>query len=124
MKDGDEHTDDVVQEARGNGQWPETLSAIYGTFVNTLKRAGLGSDRAASLASSLTIELATYAGGRMLYLPSGFRIRMFAKHREIFHRHNGKNTQALATEYRVSTRAIQKIVAQQRALLRRSRANA
>lgn len=99
-----------------DARWAPTLAAMVAVLASTLKRQGIDEDQAARLATAGVLAQAEYAGGRMMYLPRGDRLRLALRDAEIWQRAKRGNINALAQEYGLSDIHIYRICKQQREL--------
>lgn len=110
---------DDLANIKDSARWPRTLSILHellSSYFN--KRRGMTVEAAAKEASECVSILATYFGGRPLYIPTGARLKNELRQREIYQQHNGRNTQELAEKYGVTDRCIHKIVKREMELAR------
>ena len=98
--------------------WPQTLLDLRDVLVALFVRRGSTADEAHDCAGACVMELAQYMGGRALYLPMGTRARLALRDAEIFRRANGRNTDALAQEFGLTQRHVQRVMAEQTRLRR------
>jgi Mor family transcriptional regulator len=101
-------------------RWPQTLADLFKVFEAYNRRQGMPAEKAALDARDRTILLGEYFGGRMFYMPKGDSLRTAALHALIWREHNGRNTEALAEKYGMNIISVYQVLAQQRALARRS----
>lgn len=97
-------------------RWAPTLAAMVAVLTAALKRQGIPEDEAPRLATAGVLAQAEYAGGRMMYLPRGDRLRLALRDAEIWQRAKRGNIDALAQEYGLSDIHIYRICKQQREL--------
>lgn len=106
----------------GDPAWPATLVEFVAVVSAELVRLHVTADTAEEHARRIVAALAHHCGGRPVYLPRGERLRTAIKHDAIYRAANGTNTDELAREHGMTTRAIQRIVADQAKLHRARRA--
>jgi len=108
-------------ESISDDKWPRTLAALVDVLIALYRSRGRAEDDAIAEARAVVLTLAQWQGGRPIYFPRGDRLLIALRNREIFHRHRGKNGEALAMEHGLTLRQIQVIVAEQYALQVRKR---
>ena len=96
--------------------WGPTLAAMVAVLTTALQRQGIPEDEAPRLAAAGVLAQAEYAGGRMMYLPRGDRLKIALRDYQIWQRAKRGNIQALADEYGLSDIHIYRICKQQREL--------
>ena len=97
-------------------KWAKTLVEYVQVLERLYVRQGKAEAESFKLAAASVLELAEFRGGRAEYLPRGDAIRTALKHAEIYRRCNGRNQQALADEFGMTTIQVYRIYRQQRAL--------
>lgn len=97
-------------------KWAGTLAEYFEVLMTTLRKRGRSADDALGDAAECVIALGQYCGGRQRYLPKGDRLREAVRDRMIWLEWRGNNRDALADKYQLSTRRIEQIVAEQRAI--------
>ncbi|UYC12269.1 Mor transcription activator family protein [Xanthomonas sp. CFBP 8445] len=97
-------------------RWAPMLAAMVAVLEATYRRLGLGDAQSAKLATAGVLAQAEYAGGRMLYLPRGDRLRKALRDAEIYHRARRGNIQQLAAEYGLTDIHIYRICREQKEL--------
>jgi Mor family transcriptional regulator len=109
------HLEDVD---RGNPRaWPQTLAELVDVFADHLqRRKGHASEAARKEAQDLTVVLATYFGGRQIYLPRNEKLRLALRDKQIWRAFDGKNIDLLEKRWRLTRQQVYNIIAQQRAL--------
>jgi Mor family transcriptional regulator len=80
------------------------------------RKHGRAEDEALTEAQQVVALIAQDQGGRPIYLPRGDRLRQALVARQIYHLHNGRNTEQLADRFGMTVRSVQRIYAEQRAL--------
>lgn len=94
--------------------FPQTLSEILDVIEDFFGRRGMQKTEASKLAHGVVRELATYFGGRPVYVPRGDRFTRALRNRAIFEAFNGTNVQNLAREHRISTKQVYEILSKER----------
>ncbi|TVP15759.1 hypothetical protein AYI87_04655 [Shewanella sp. KCT] len=89
------------------------MAFLVDLFDARLKKEGID---AAGLADKLILELAFYGGGRDFYVPNGARLKAALKAIHIYREFNGRNTNELAFKYCFTSRRIDQIIQEQRAI--------
>lgn len=102
-------------------RWPKLLQEFIDVLSAHFVRRGFDKAKADEEAKAATFALASYLGGRQVYIPFGQRLKTALLHVEIFRRANGQNTRELADEYGLTDRRIQQIVQEQTAHHRSAR---
>lgn len=104
----------AVDEIRG--RWPRALAEMSDVAEAALREAGV--DRPDAVAMLVLGALARLFGGRQFYFPQGKAWDIVVRDRAIWHAYNGKPEQidALAAEHGLTTIAVYRIIATQRAL--------
>jgi Mor family transcriptional regulator len=102
--------------ATGVPNWPEGLAETYDLWLALLREQGFAMDKAQELAEKAVTRLAEYRGGRSFYLPKNDSLQRAIRDRDIWHSFNGRNKHQLAKKHNLTTRAIELIVTEQRAL--------
>ncbi|MCC8686218.1 Mor transcription activator family protein [Xanthomonas campestris] len=97
-------------------RWAPMLASLVAVLESTYRRLGLGDAQAAKLATAGVLAQAEYAGGRMLYLPRGDRLRKALRDAEIYHRARRGNIRQLADEYGLTDIHIYRICREQKEL--------
>lgn len=97
-------------------RWAPMLAAMVAVLESTYRRLGLGDAQAAKLATAGVLAQAAYAGGRMLYLPRGDRLRKALRDAEIYHRARRGNIRQLADEYGLTDIHVYRICREQKEL--------
>ncbi|CAD7351602.1 transcriptional regulator [Xanthomonas arboricola] len=97
-------------------RWAPMLASMVAVLESTYRRLGLGDAQAAKLATAGVLAQAEYAGGRMLYLPRGDRLRKALRDAEIYHRARRGNIHQLADEYGLTDIHIYRICREQKEL--------
>lgn len=94
--------------------FPQTLSDILDVVEAFFVRRNMEKIEASGLAHGVVRELASYFGGRPVYLPRGDRFVRFLRDRAIFDGFNGKNVHDLAREHRLSSKQVYEILNKER----------
>lgn len=98
-------------------KWAPQLANMVSVLEALYRRQGRSDDEALRLACDSVLALAEYAGGRVLYLPRGDRLRTALRDAEIHRRwQRGDKIEALAGDYGLSDIHVYRIIGQQRAL--------
>lgn len=98
-------------------KWAPLLAQLVGVLEAMYRRQGRGEDAALRLACDSVLAIAEYAGGRVMYLPRGDRLRTAVRDAEIHSRWSrGVTIEQLAADYRLSDIHVYRIIGQQRAL--------
>jgi len=97
-------------------RWAPMLAAMVAVLESTYRRLGVGDAQAAKLATAGVLAQAEYAGGRMLYLPRGDRLRKALRDAEIYHRARRGNIRQLAEEYGLTDIHVYRICREQKEL--------
>lgn len=112
------HADELPQPAK----WAVTLAEMVDVLSDDNGRHySLAPTEALAHAQRAVLILAEHFGARPLYLPRGDALRIALRDRGIFLEWNGRNKDALATRHGLSTRSIERIYVEQRALQIRRR---
>lgn len=96
--------------------WPGTLAEYFDVLVPVLVKRGRAHSVAIEDAAACVLALGRYCGGRQRYLPSGERLQTAVRDRMIWLEWRGNNRDALADKYELTTRRVEQIVAEQRAI--------
>lgn len=96
--------------------WAPMLAALVAVLHATFRRAGVDEELAIRLATTGVLAQAEYAGGRMLYLPRGERLRRALRDAEIYRRARRGNIGALAREHGLTDIQIYRICREQKEL--------
>lgn len=104
------------REDRARAKWPQTLAEMIDVLVDASRRAGMQDDAAWEYAERSVLAIASYIGGRSLYLPRGDRVTEAIRDRRIWAEFRGDNTLDLAQRYNLTERHVQRILAEQRDL--------
>lgn len=105
--------DDVV------GRMPAMLQSLVALVDKELERLGMpNKDRAAR---AIVIAMSTYFRGMQLYIPRDEKLRIALRDIRIYQECNGRNHDALAVKYGLTTIQIYAIVRQQKAADRKRR---
>lgn len=97
-------------------RWPTTLAELVDVLRATFIRRGLAEGVALDSAQSAVLAISQHLGGRQIYLPTGERIRAAMRDRRIYLEYNGRNREELALRYGITTRRVEMIAAEQRAI--------
>ncbi len=97
-------------------KWPAALATIVDVLADLWQRDGVPADEAIDRARRSALTIADYQGGRPLYLPRGERLQVALRDRQIYLLHRGNNVEALARRFGLTTRHIERIYAEQRAI--------
>lgn len=108
----------MATEPSTERKWTGTLSELCDVSVSHLKRRGFNDADALKLAHSLILEIASYLGGRQIYLPRGAHLKARLRGDQIFREFSGANKSELARRYGLTEVRIQQIIQEHRALRR------
>ena len=97
-------------------RWAPQLAAMVAVLSATYRRQGMDDDNAARLATAGVLAWAEYAGGRMLYLPRGDRLKKALRDAEIYQRSRRGNIEQLADEYGLTVVHVYRVCREQREL--------
>lgn len=97
-------------------RWPKVLAELVDVLAAEALRRGRSPDEALQDAQASVLALANYLGGRQIYLPRGDRIASALRDRLIWCAFPRKSIEQLADEHGTSTRRIEIILAEQRAI--------
>lgn len=103
-------------------KWAPQLAALVGVLEALYVRQGRPEVEALKLACDGVLAIAEYAGGRVLYLPRGDRLKLAVRDAEMHRRwQRGATIGQLAQDYDLTDIHVYRVVSQQRALhLRRT----
>ncbi len=119
---GDDLPDDLLEHIDDPEilkKWPQGLADMLTVIEAALVRDGQPTETARQQAFLAVRALASYAGGRSLYVPKGEQLDIALRDRQIWEQHNGHNVDALARRYHLTEVQIYSILARQRKLARR-----
>ena len=102
-------------------KWPVRLAELVDLLVQDARRRGVDLETATAEATRTVLLIAQHEGGRPFYLPRGDSLVQALRDRQLYLRHNGRNTEELADQYGMTVRHVQRICAEQRALQLRRR---
>lgn len=102
-------------------KWAGTLAGLVDMLAADFQRRGRAEEDAVNEAQRVVALIAQDFGGRPVYLPRGDRLKQALVARQIYHLHNGRNTDDLAQRFGYTVRHIQRIYAEQRAIEIRKR---
>jgi len=109
-----------MHEFKSHG--PDALAELSDVLTEQLCLiARLPDHEAREIAQMATDYMSFHWGGVMLYFPKGHMRRLTKRDKEIFDAFNGRNKVALARQFGVTPRQVERIVAMQRALDRAAR---
>lgn len=97
-------------------RWPTTLAELVDVLRATFVRRGQSDATALDAAQSVVLAISQHLGGKQIYLPTGERLRAAVRDRRIYLEYNGRNREELARRYQLTTRRIETIAAEQRAI--------
>jgi Mor family transcriptional regulator len=100
-------------------RWPRTLAESVDVIAAEFRRRGHTDVQAAELAEAAVLALATHQGGRPFYLPRGERLVNALRDRVMWQQFPRKSVDQLAVEHALTTRRVEQILAEQRALVTR-----
>lgn len=112
--------DEVYTEALEKGMvWPSLAVGILDHLEGLFKRKKIEDPR--KLAELALLELSLYGGGRDFYVPQGEKIKKAIRDNQIYTRRPHTKVKELAEEFRMTERAIWRVVKQQHELRRKNR---
>lgn len=99
-------------------RWPKTLAKLYDVADATAaRRTRVSEVERYDLVRDLVIAIATYLGGRMVYLPTGDTLRLAIRDRQLWARYlHGATPDELMSECGLNQRQLYDVLAQQRKL--------
>ncbi|WP_164124224.1 Mor transcription activator family protein [Stenotrophomonas maltophilia] len=97
-------------------RWAAQLVALVQVMELAFQRSGADEELATRLALAGVLAQAEYAGGRMMYLPRGQRLRNALRDAEIYRRAKRGNIQELAREYGLTDVSVYRICREQKEL--------
>lgn len=103
------------------GRWPQTLADLVDVTEAALTKAQLvPADEAKQAARHIVAALAYHLGAQPIYLPRGDALKTALQHVAIWHAWDGRagTKYALARQYNMSVRSIERVIAEQAALHR------
>jgi Mor family transcriptional regulator len=99
--------------------WPRALAELVDVFADYfLHKPGLDASSALAQAQGVVVVLANHFGGRMMYVPRDDKLRIALRDNEIWRAHDGRNVQALAARYDLTSQQIYGILREQREINR------
>lgn len=109
-----DHLPDISDEARR--KWPRDLAALIDMYYATLRRMKYSEDDAQKISYTLLLELATYCGGRYIYLPKTDALEKAIRDVDLFRdwRNNNMQPDDLAKKYKISLQHVYRVIAEQR----------
>lgn len=109
-----DHLPDISDEARR--KWPRDLAALIDMYYATLRRMKYNEDDAQKISYTLLLELATYCGGRYIYLPKTDALEKAIRDVDLFRdwRNNNMQPDDLAKKYKISLQHVYRVIAEQR----------
>lgn len=121
---GDRLADDALAklDSLPLAAWPARLVELAEVITAELARLRVAPEAAQHQARHVVAALALYCGGRPLYLPRGSSLKTALLHQSIYLEAKAGNTDELARRHGLTTRAVQRIVADQAKLHRARRA--
>ena len=105
-----------MREARH--RWPQRLAEFYDVEFAYNRRKGMDDEAAATDAAARVFLLASYLGGRVLYIPDGDKMRIAIRDLQIQRAHGRRSVVDLAREHHMSEQQIYNIIAEQTRLVR------
>lgn len=94
-------------------EWPARLIEAHRVLEATLVRLGItGADK---LATAQVLDMSAHFGGAEIYWPKNVAAEQAERDASIWERYTGRNKRALAEEYGLSERTIERIVERERA---------
>lgn len=111
---------DHVDDPEVRDRWPRKLVEVYDVVVAVLRR-DVDDAQAAQMATRVIDALAHHHGGRQWYMPTGEKLRLALRDKQIWDRFDGspETIARLCREYRLTQQMIYKILREQRALHRK-----
>lgn len=97
------------------GRWVATLPRLIYALENRLQIEGI---EPFPLIETILADLAHYFGGRQYYIPKGSALVTYLRNIQIYQEFKGFNSYELATQYELSVRQVDNIVADMRQLNR------
>ncbi|MDP1696478.1 MAG: Mor transcription activator family protein [Xanthomonadaceae bacterium] len=94
-------------------KWAPFLTELLQVLEARYARRGMCARDAFDLARDSVLEIAQHLGGRVRYIPRGDRIRTSLRDAEIYRRCNGRNHDALATEFGITAIHVYRVCRQQ-----------
>lgn len=107
---------DHLAEPEIREAWPQTLNDLLDIFEAELRHDGIADDRSQRLAQRLTRALSSYCGGQQTYIPTGERLELAFRDKQIWRDFTGSNASDLARRHKLTERQIYNVLARQRAL--------
>lgn len=89
---------------------PELLADLVDRCVSICQTQGLTDEQADAIALALEQEMSAAWGGQVIYFPKGARMRVTAKHLQIYHEFTGHNHAELAERHGVSVHWVYAII--------------
>lgn len=105
-----------MREARH--RWPQTLADLFDVIYAYNRRVGMADDTAERDATERTFLIADYIGPRMMYLPSGDKLRMAVRDLCIFRNPAHRDVFELARIHKMSVQQVYNIIGEQTRLVR------
>lgn len=105
-----------MREARH--RWPQTLADLFDVLFAYNRRAGMDEAAAERDATERTFLLADYIGPRMVYLPSGEKLRLAVRDLSIFRNPAHRDVFELARLHKMTVQQVYNIIAEQTRLVR------
>lgn len=102
-------------------QWPELLADLFAVHEAYNLRQGMSAAAAAVDARDRCLLEAQYMGARMVYFPTGEKLKSALRDALIYREFKGHNQLALAKKYNLTVVRIYQIVAEQTALFVKER---
>jgi Mor family transcriptional regulator len=102
-------------------QWPELLADLFSVHEAYNLRQGMSAEKAALDARDRCLIEAQYIGARMVYFPTGEKLKTALRDALIYREFNGHNHLALAQKYKLTVTRVYQIVAEQTALFVKER---
>lgn len=109
-----DHLPDISDETKR--KWPRDLAALVDMYNATLRRMNYNEEEAQKIAYTLLIELATYCGGRYIYLPKNDALKKAIRDVDLYRdwRDRGMTSEVLAKKYDISLQHAYRVIAEQR----------
>ena len=105
-----------MHEARH--RWPQRLVELYDVALAYNRRLGMDDDAAERDAVERTFLIADYIGGRLLYVPSGEKLRLAVRDLQIYRAHGRRSVADLARAHGLTEQQVYNIIGAQTRLVR------
>ena len=111
----------VMDEDKGippRGKWPKLLADMVDVVEVALKREKIPDDSVEKLARATVAALSTYFGGRVMYIPTGVRLRLALRDASIYRALGHEALDDIAKKHGITVNRAYQICAEQRELRR------